>query len=153
MSTVLPAPAVQPTTALEGPSYPAGLKLVASVLVAGVVGSGLRAADTIASAGLPPGVLAAMGVAGLLVATGYLAILCSRTRIDGERLVQQGLWRREVALADIVQLRLIEAPRLRWCVATRLVVRARTGWPTVYSTGDASVATAWRLLAYGDAGI
>lgn len=152
MSALPASPALPPRAGLEGPSYPAGLKLVASVLMAGVVGSGLRAAGPIAEAGLPTDVIAAMVVAGLMMVTGYAAILGSRTVIDGERLVQRGLWRREVALADIVQIRLIEAPRLRWLVATRLVVRARTGWPVVYSSGDSRVTAAWRLLAYGDGG-
>lgn len=149
MSAALPATAAD--AAIEGPSYPVAMRWISSLLVAAVGTTGLRASEAIARADLPAGLLVLMALAGLLVLAGWIGILISRTRIDGERIVQQGLWPQQVALADIVQLKLIEAPLLRWCVATRLVVRARSGWPAVYRSADPRVVAAWRLLAYGAA--
>lgn len=142
-------PAPEPAAAVDGPSFPLAVKLLAGALVLAVLAWGAMAADKAlwsrldAQGGLF--LLAAVAVIG----AGYWGILTSRTSVDGARLRETWLWTREVEMAEITQLKLIEVPGLAWIVVPRLVVRTRGFGLTTFHAGDPRVLDAFRRLAYG----
>jgi hypothetical protein len=89
------------------------------------------------------------GLATLLVAAGYWGILTSRTRIDGLSIRQTWIWPKQVALAELTQVKLIQVPGLSWLIAPRLVVRTGGLMLTTFHAADPSVLAAFRRLAYG----
>lgn len=134
---------------VEGPSFPLAVKVMATVLVAAVLLQGWQVSERQPwrHLGWPAGLflLAAL----VVIVSGYWGILTSRTSIDGRCIRQSWLWPKEVALADITQLKLLEVSALSWLVVPRLVVRAGGMNLTTFHAADARVLAALRLLAYG----
>jgi hypothetical protein len=136
---------------VEGPAFPVSIRLLASVLVMGLAVSGLSLAAEGRWRELSSDGWILLTAALVVVGAGYCAILVSRTRIDGTHIRQSWLWRKEVALADITQLKLIQLPGLSWLVVPRLLVRARgMALPTTFQLGSAALVGACHRLAYGD---
>lgn len=143
-----PLPLLDPAP-VEGPSFPPTVKGLATVLVVGllVLGwqvVGRRPWDHVEG---PAGLFLLAATA--VIASGYWGILTSRTRIDGRCIRQSWLWPKEVALADITQVKLLEVAALSWLVVPRLVVRSGNMNLTTFHTADPQVLAALRLLAYG----
>lgn len=135
---------------VEGPAFPVLLRVLASVLVLSLVVSGLSLLLQGHGRGLSGEAWGLLVAALLVVGCGFWAILVSRTRIDGTHIRQRWLWRKEVALADITQLKLILVPGLSWLVVPRLLVRVRgMALPTTFQLGNAELVSACRKLAYG----
>lgn len=135
---------------VEGPSFPLTLKWAASAMVALLL---LMAADhlpALLAQDLPWTAWAMITALAALVGASYAAILKSRTAVDGQAIDQRGLWRRRVALADIVQVKLIHWRGWEWLLAPRLVVRARGFGVTTFHAADPQVLARFRLLAYGE---
>jgi hypothetical protein len=138
------------TPGVEGPSFPLSVKFLASVLVASLLVWTVRVADDLAA--LPDrGALWFLAAALVFVVGSWWAILRGRTSIDATHIRQRWLWSKEVALADIAQLKLIELRGLHWLVAPRLVVRARGPLLATFHAADPQVLAAFRRLAHGDA--
>lgn len=136
----------------EGPSFPLSSKLMATALVVLLLVWAARVAEPVVAAGMSVGSAVCLaGVFGVVGAT-YAAMLRSRTAIDEKQIRQSWLWTRQVVLADITQLKLIDLPGLSWLVAPRLVVRVRgrLGVYTFHAAGPQVVA-AFRDLAQGRA--
>lgn len=134
---------------VEGPSFPLTVKVLATVLVAVLALQGWRVIDQRPwqHVGWQAGLF--LLAAGAVIASGYWGILTSRTSIDGRCIHQSWLWPKEVALADITQLKLLEVSALSWLVVPRLVVRSGSMNLTTFHAADAQVLAALRLLAYG----
>lgn len=134
---------------VEGPSFPLAVKVLATALVLGlgVLGWQSLALEPWQHLKGPAGwfLLAAV----LVIVSGYWGILTSRTRIDERCIRQTWLWPKEVALADITQVKLLHIPALAWLVAPRLVVRSGTLQLTTFHAADPRVLAALQLLAYG----
>lgn len=146
-------PAVDPAAPAierqEGPSFSPLMKTLASALVGGLLLAAAAAAFSGATILPWHGGGWFVGVVALVVVTGYWGILTSRTGIDGEYVWQTWLWRKQVRLAEVTQLKLIMVPGLSWLVAPRLVVRCGMLNITTFHTADAHVLAAFRRLAYG----
>ncbi len=134
---------------LEGSSFSIPLKLLASILMVALAsGAGsLLAQGAWSQLDNPARLL--LGMATLVIAAAYAGILLGRTSIDGNSIRQTGLWSREVRLADITQVKLIDIPALRWLIAPRLVVRCGGIATATFHVGDPLVRNACRKLAYG----
>lgn len=136
----------------EGPSFASGTRYMATLLVLSLVVFGGRHADHPLVAMLSTQATLFVLIVVALVASGYWNVLHSRTRIDATHILQ-GCWpvQRSVALADIVQLRLIRAPRFEAWVTPRLLVRTRSSGRHTFYCADARVLQAVEDLAYGPA--
>lgn len=141
-------PALPP---VSGPSFPWAIKLMASAIVLALLSLGAMAV-TGPSDRPPPsfsaqdwGFLAAVGA---VIGSGYWGILTSRTRCNNESIEQTWLWRKQVRLAEITQVKLISVPGLHWLVVPRLVVRTGYGL-TTFHAGDPAVFARFKLLAHG----
>jgi hypothetical protein len=115
--------------------------------------AGVRAVLSDGMAGLDSSVTLPLLALTITIGVAYWGVMTDRTRVDGERIEQRGLWTRRAVLAEITQLRLVEPPVLAWLVVTRLRVRTRSGGvtSTTFHIGDARVRAAVRRLAYGAA--
>lgn len=138
-------------TPVSGPSFTWLSKLLATALVVALlVGAGMlsiRQPDSLQeSLGAQEWgfLLAVAGVIG----SGYWGILTSRTCCDGLSIEQTWLWRKQVRIADITQVKLISVPGLEWLVVPRLVVRTGFGL-TTFHAGDPLVLARFKLLAHG----
>lgn len=139
------------TEAVEGPSFPVGAKVLATLFMGLLVVAGVRAFFSVGMAELDASIGALLAVLSVIIGVAYWGVMTDRTRVDGQRIEQRGLWTRSVQLSEITQLRLIEPPVLAWLVVSRLRVRTRGGGvtSTTFHLGDARVRAAVRLLAYG----
>lgn len=134
---------------LEGSSFSFPLKVLASgLMVALATGAGSLLAKG-AWGELDNSARLLLGMATLVIAAAYGGILFGRTSIDGNCIRQTGLWSREVRLADITQVKLIDFPALRWLIAPRLVVRCGGIATATFYLADPLVRDACRKLAYG----
>jgi hypothetical protein len=89
-------------------------------------------------------VLLGLGLLSLLACLAF--ILTSRTRIDDTHISQTGIWPRQVAIAQISQLKMIHVPRLTWLIAPRLVVRTGlTGWYVFHAAEAPVIQRFWAL--------
>lgn len=136
----------------EGRSFVSGTRYVATLLMLGLSVLAWRNADHPLVAMLSTQATVYVLIAVAIVACGYWNVLHSRTCIDATH-IRQGCWplQRSVALADIVQLQLIRAPRLQALVTPRLLVRTRSSGKHTFHCADARVLQAVEALAYGPA--
>lgn len=138
-----------PFQALEGPAYPVLVKLASVVAAATLVVLGLEPAVRATAAALPLGAQLLTAAAAGIVAVSLWSMLRSRTSIDATRIRQSWLWRKEVALTDIVQVKLIHLRGLEWLVVPRLVVRTRTLGVLSFPTADRQVLAAFAWFTRG----
>jgi hypothetical protein len=143
-------PAHAPLAAtLDGPAFGIGVKLLASAVMCALAVYGLRSLDALRSVQW-----SWLGLTFMVVALGcmllcYVWMLRSRTSISATHLRQTWFLDKQVALADITQIKLIYLPGLSWLVAPRLVVRARMPGSTVFHCADREVLRACARLALG----
>ena len=83
------------------------------------------------------------GVIGLCLAYIFL----SQTRIDDETISQTWLWKKQIQIAEIKQLKLIYIPYLTWLIAPRLVVRVGVTGLYVFHAADQAVLKKFFLLS------
>lgn len=144
-------PCTQPADPICGAAFPPFTKAIACLAMAAVVASGVRAAD---QAGWPtltvPGWLFLVTVVGVAV-YGWWVVLTSTVCIDATSIRQTWLWHKQVKLAELSQLKLVQVPGLSWLLVPRLVVRAGAGI-TTFHAGSPAVLAAFRRLAYGGDG-
>jgi hypothetical protein len=87
----------------------------------------------------------ALALASVLLCYGW--ILRSRTSISAAGIRQTWVTDKQVALADITQVKLIYFRRLAWLIAPRLVIRTRMPGTTVFHAADPRVLDAFVRLA------
>lgn len=133
----------------QGPSFPRLVKGLASVLMLAVLATGLRVVEPTLWARLGPADLAVGAGLGALLLGSYIGLMRSRTAVSATHVRQQALWRREVALADVTQAKLIDIPALRWLIAPRLMVRVRGRGLFTFHAADPAVLAVFRQLGLG----
>lgn len=142
--------AALPWPVVEGPSFPPAVKFTATLLIVGILGWGLYAAETIAWRGLSVQGGLLLTLVAAVIGSGYWSILTSRTRIDEREIRQTWIWQKAVALADITQIKLIQVRGLEAIVVPRLMVRSRGLGLTTFQAGSPAVVAAFRRLAYDE---
>ena len=134
---------------IEGASFSPVMKALATLLMLGLALAAGQALSQGAWAQWDLSARCFIALVMLVLVAGYWGILSSRTSLDGRTIRQSWLWRKEVALADITQLKLIHVRGLSWLVAPRLVVRSGSLGLTTFHVADPQVLEAFRRLAYG----
>ncbi|MDP1954028.1 MAG: hypothetical protein Q8K71_06090 [Polaromonas sp.] len=135
--------------AAEGAAFPLAVKVLACLLMAGLVFWGIQAFDQMTGAAWSGAAALFMGVTLCVIGLCFYWILCSRTAIDASSIRQSWLWPKEVALADITQVKFFYVPYLHWLVAPRLIVRARGRGLFVFHAADQRVLQRFAHLSLG----
>lgn len=138
-------------TAVEGPSFPLAIKLLATLGVGGVVFMAWGARAQLMSMPLPPDLLWLAGLAAAVVAWHYLHMLFSTTAISSDAVSQGWLWRSSVPLRDIAQVKLLRFKPLDSVVAPRLVVSTRGLGNRTFYMADPAVLAVVEVLVHGQA--
>jgi len=133
----------------EGPAFPMLVKVLASVLVLGLLAAAWRVAMDTSQAAWPGPTWAFILATMLLIGYCHYWILFSRTRIDNLTISQTWMWRKRVALADITQAKFIYLPYLAWLMAPRLVLRVRGRGVVVFHAAQPGVMQAFARLSLG----
>ena len=151
MSAPACAPGNEPPADLrvEGASFSPTIKGLSTVLVLALAYGGWQSLQLGAWGQWSSGARLFMGLLMAAVVFGYWGILSSRTSVDGLCIRQSGAWPKEVRLAQITQLKLIQVRGLNWLVAPRLVVRSGAFGLTTFHAADPLVLAALKRLAYG----
>ena len=134
---------------IEGPAFTLAVKLLASVLVIALALYGIGALSSLRTAQWSWPALLLMAVALLSVLLCYLWMLRSRTSISPTHIRQTWITDKQIALADITQIKLIYFRRLAWLIAPRLVVRSRLPGSIVFHAADKRVLEAFVGLTTG----
>lgn len=140
---------VETPASFEGPAFTKGVKLLASVLMAGLVVYGIKALPAFFGKGISWDLTLLILLALTFIVVCFVAMLRSRTRIDATHIEQTWISNKRVAIADITQVKLIYVPGLAWLIAPRLIVKTRRPGSTVFHTADPQVLAAFAMLAHG----
>ena len=132
---------------VEGPAFSPAFKLIATVIVAACA-LGLLQAWRAGSLGSARTGGLGWFIAGMvLMGWTWIAILRSRTRIDGKGLYQHWIWDKHMDFDDLAYGKLIRVRGLDWLIAPRLYVRTLMGKFTVfYGATPALVAEFERMV-------
>jgi hypothetical protein len=137
--------------AVEGPSFPVAIKVLATLAVGTVLLAAWSARAELAAIRPGPELLLLAGLAGAVVLWHFASILMSRTGISSDALWQGWLWRTTVPLRDIAQVKLLRIQRLDGFVAPRLVVRTRALGSVTFHAADPAVLAVIDVLVHGQA--
>ena len=129
---------------LESAAFPPLLRTLAVVLVVDLFAFALWSLPSLRTTSWSATSLFVFGVAGLCVAWVGYWIVYSRTRLEGDVLVQTWLWDKRVRAEDVAQLKLVHIRMLERVIAPRLLVRRRFGGITWFHAYDPQV-----LVAFG----
>lgn len=122
MQPASPDPASRIGLPLKGPSYPAVIRLLAALMVIGLVAS---AALSEAWQQLPSDMLLAAGLLGLVMLWQWAEVMGSVTEFDTDGLRHGLMVPRRIAWADITQARLIAWRGQEAWFSPRLVLQVR----------------------------
>lgn len=131
-------------SATEGAAFPPLLRTLAVVLVVDLFAFGIWSLPSLRTAEWTTSALVVMAIAALCVVWVGYWIVYSRTRLDGDELVQTWLWDKRVKAQDVAQLKLVHIRMLERLIAPRLLVRRRMGGITWFHAYDPQV-----LIAFG----
>jgi len=133
------------TAALESSAFPPLLRTLAVVLVVDLFAFGIWSLPSLRTADWTTSALVVMGIAAVCVVWVGYWIVYSRTRLEGDVLVQTWLWDKRVSVQDVAQLKLVHIRMLERVIAPRLLVRRRMGGITWFHSSDPAV-----LIAFGE---
>jgi hypothetical protein len=131
-------------SATEGAAFPPLLRTLAVVLVVDLFAFGIWSLPSLRTAEWTTSALVVMAIAALCVVWVGYWIVYSRTRLEGDELVQTWLWDKRVKAQDVAQLKLVHIRMLERLIAPRLLVRRRMGGITWFHAYDPQV-----LIAFG----
>jgi hypothetical protein len=135
---------------IEGPAFPPVVRLLATVFMAALFLWGVKASDEVLATSWDMSSAAVLIAALTLVVLCYAWILRSRTGISGTLIRQTWLWKKEVALADVVHIKFLYVPYLDWLISPRIIVRARGRGFVVFHAADPRVLAAFARLSLGE---
>lgn len=142
-------------TPRECPAYPLPLRLLAVALVAALAFYALRALPELRAAQWTFTGVAMLVLAAVLIAWVTWWIVFSRTRLEGDEMVQTWLWDKRVKAQDVASFKLVYLRSLQAVVAPRLLVRRRQGGVTWFHAADADLlmAFAGRVVEHQSAAV
>ena len=114
-------------TALDCAAFPRGARIVAVLLTLLLAVAGAMASTELRQAQWTATGLALLAAAWLCIAWMGYWILHSRTRLDGDTLLQTWIWDKRCRVQDVAQLKLVHWRWVDGIVAPRLLVRQRGG--------------------------
>lgn len=129
----------------ESAAFPPLLRTLAVVLVVDLFAFAIWSLPSLRTADWTTSALVVMGIAALCVVWVGYWIVYSRTRLEGDMLVQTWLWDKRVKAQDVAQLKLVHIRMLERLIAPRLLVRRRMGGITWFHAYDPQV-----LIAFGE---
>ena len=129
---------------IESAAFPPLLRTLAVVLVVDLFAFAIWSLPSLRTADWTTSALVVMGIAALCVVWVGYWIVYSRTRLEGDVLVQTWLWDKRVKAQDVAQLKLVHIRMLERLIAPRLLVRRRMGGITWFHACDPQV-----LIAFG----
>jgi len=130
---------------LESAAFPPLLRTLAVVLVVDIFAFALWSLPSLRTTTWSTSALVVFGIAVLCVVWVGYWIVYSRTRLEGDVLVQTWLWDKRVSAQDVAQLKLVHIRMLERVIAPRLLVRRRYGGITWFHACDPQV-----LIAFGE---
>ncbi len=132
------------------PAYPLPVRGLAVLLVAALAFYGLRVLPALRTADWNFTGLSTVALA--LVCIGWVAwwIVFSRTRLEGDELLQTWLWDKRVRADEVASFKLVHLPSLQAVLSPRLLVRRRQGGITWFHAADAGLLMAFasRVVAH-----
>lgn len=128
-----------PASAVCGPAFPLGVRLLASVLVAAVLYWAVRSQEALGRVEWNGWTAAVIAFALALVLWSATWMWRSRTCVDPQGIRQTWLRDKRVAWRDISQARLVALPYLDALITPRLVVRPRGGGIVIFHSADRRV--------------
>ena len=140
----------EPATTLEGPAFTRGVKVLASLVMAGLLVYAAATLPALIEQRWSWPALLFLALVLLFVAVGYVSMLRSRTSVDAVCIRQSWMSDKRVALGDIRQIKLIYIPGLTWLIAPRLIVRTGMPGSLVFHTADPAVLAAFLRLSRGN---
>ena len=139
------APPDNTPASIESAAFPPLLRTLAVVLVVDLFAFAIWSLPSLRTADWTTSALVVMGIAALCVVWVGYWIVYSRTRLEGDMLVQTWLWNKRVKAQDVAQLKLVHIRMLERVIAPRLLVRRRMGGITWFHAYDPQV-----LIAFGE---
>ncbi|MDO9360594.1 MAG: hypothetical protein Q7T70_16585 [Polaromonas sp.] len=133
--------AEQVAMVLESAAYPALVRALAGLLVAGLTGFAIWSIPSLRSTEWSAASLWVYGLAFLCILWVGYWILMSRTRLEGDVLSQTWLWNKHEKADEVAQLKLVHWRWAEALMAPRLLVRRRNGAITWFHSADARLLT------------
>ena len=130
-------------TPRECAAYPRPLRVLAVVLVAALDFYAVRALPEMRTAQWSFTGGATLVLAAVLIAWVAWWIVFSRTRLEGDEMVQTWLWDKRVKAPDVASFKLVYLRSLQAVVSPRLLVRRRQGGVTWFHAADAELLMAF----------
>ncbi|MDR7093898.1 hypothetical protein [Hydrogenophaga laconesensis] len=127
----------------ECPAYPFSLRVIAVALVAALAFYAWRALPELRTAQWSFAGGATLVLAAVLIAWVAWWIVFSRTRLEGDEIVQTWLWDKRVKAQDVASFKLVYLRSLQAVVSPRLLVRRRLGGITWFHAADAELLMAF----------
>lgn len=130
----------------ECAAFPTALRWLCAAMFIALVAAGVCAFPALYSVKWTPPSLLLLLAAWVCIAWMGYWLLQSRTRIEGDTLVQTWLWTKRIRASDVVQMKLVHIRALEAVLAPRLLVRRRGGSITWFHAADADVLRAFMML-------
>ncbi|WP_066268665.1 hypothetical protein [Hydrogenophaga palleronii] len=127
----------------ESAAYPRLLRVLAVLMVVALAVYALRAWPALRTAQWSFTGLAMLVLAGVLIAWVAWWIVFSRTRLQGQELVQTWLWDKRVQAHEVATFKLVHWRGLQSVIAPRLLVRRRQGGIAWFHSADAELLRAF----------
>ena len=141
--------AASPSEIVEGPAFTPLVKVLATALMLALAGYALQGLQTMLAQRWSLSALLFTALAAVFAVACYGWMLKSRTRVSATHIRQTWIPDKQVALADIRQIKLIYIPGLAWLIGPRLVVKTNMPGSMVFHTADAKVLAAFARLTLG----
>jgi hypothetical protein len=120
----------QPASAVTGPAYGKGFKMVATVLTLVLLGYGASIALRFPLLSFGIGVQLLLAGAVVMLGVSYYWFLRSQTTIDANGIRQTWLYDKHVAWSDVRGAKMIGIPYASWLFPPRMVVRTGAAFTT-----------------------
>ena len=127
----------------ESAAFPPLVRGLALLMVFGLTGFAAWSYPAFRNTAWSTASLVIYGLAYIcIVWVGYW-IFNSRTRLEGDELIQTWLWTKRERAADVTQLKLVHWQWLEQVMAPRLLVKRRNGAITWFNAADARLLTSF----------
>lgn len=132
--------------ALESAAFPPLVRALAVLIVASLAAFALWSVPALSEADWNFTALSTFALTAVVIGWVGWWMVFSRTRLDGDAVVQTWLWDKRVNASDVATFKIVHWPWVQAIVAPRMLVRRRGGGITWINSADPSL-----LVAFGHA--